>query len=62
MGAGKCIECKSCLDMVYTKDMRLFFHCWLCNKWYRKTPKGALVITDSPLTEQEEQELLDAGG
>lgn len=34
---GKCIDFKSCLEWVNTKDNLFFFNCSGCNKNYKKT-------------------------
>lgn len=30
---SKCVDCLSCLDLVYFGPKR-FYHCWLCDLWY----------------------------
>ena len=32
----KCIDCKSCLDYMITKDDQLIFRCFECKKDYKK--------------------------
>ena len=33
----RCIDCKSCLDYITTKDEQLIFRCFRCKKNYEKT-------------------------
>ena len=33
---NRCVDCKSCLDYMITKDEKLIFRCFSCKKNYEK--------------------------
>ena len=39
----RCIDCKSCLDYVTTKDEQLIFRCFRCKKNYEKNFNEELI-------------------
>ena len=39
----RCIDCKSCLDYMTTKDEKLIFRCFECNKNYKKDFNKELI-------------------
>ena len=40
----RCIDCKSCLDYMATKDEQLIFRCFRCKKNYEKTLMNVMKI------------------
>ena len=40
----RCIDCKSCLDYMTTKDEQLIFRCFSCKKNYEKINKFILLL------------------
>ena len=40
---GRCIDCKSCLDYMTTKDEQLIFRCFGCKKNYEKDFNKELI-------------------
>ena len=39
----RCIDCKSCLDYMTTKDEQLIFRCFRCEKNYEKNFNKELI-------------------
>ena len=39
----RCIDCKSCLDYMTTKDEQLIFRCFECKKNYKKDCNKELI-------------------
>ena len=40
---NRCVDCKSCLDYMKTKDEKLIFRCFSCKKYYEKDFNKELI-------------------
>ena len=40
---NRCVDCKSCLDYIKTKDEKLIFRCFSCKKSYKKDFNKELI-------------------
>ena len=40
---NRCVDCKSCLDYMKTKDEKLIFRCFSCKKNYEKEFNKELI-------------------
>ena len=40
---NRCVDCKSCLDYMKTKDEKLIFRCFSCKKNYEKNFNKELI-------------------
>lgn len=43
MNNKKCPDCNLCCDLVYTPDLKMYWRCWLCGKWYISNADGVLT-------------------
>ena len=40
---NKCVDCKSCLDYMKTKNEKLIFKCFNCEQYYKKKFNKELI-------------------
>lgn len=49
----KCLDCNLCMDMIYTQDLKQYWRCWLCERWYIQDAEGNLSEVSNPLVKEE---------